>query len=149
GCEPEAFVCVNDPHPHRGSLTTHDTVRLNLVTHDALAVIVHASTFGKNTEVHGGGGGVTCKSTIPNVPGPPAYVDFEDDVIGGNSIIEGVQSCWAGYIRNNVSRNVIYLHNSFADPDASELTTSTVGRNMICFGNSPQVQFGDSHGAPD
>ena len=99
--------------------------------------------------VQGGGGGVTCDSTIPNVPGPPAYVDFEDNTIGGNSIIQGVQSCWAGYIRNHVSRNVIYQGNSFADPDASELTTNNVGGNMICFGNSPQVQFGDSQGSPD
>ena len=63
--------------------------------------------------------------------------------------MQGVQSCWAGYIRNHVSRNVIYQRNSFADPDASELTTNTVGGNMICFGNSPAVQFGDSQGAPN
>jgi hypothetical protein len=37
----------------------------------------------------------------------------------------------------------------FADPDASELTTNNVGRNMICQGNAPQVQFGDSQGTPD
>jgi hypothetical protein len=48
-----------------------------------------------------------------------------------------------------VSRNVIYQDKSFADPDASELTTNNVGRNMICFGNSLQVQFGDSQGTPN
>lgn len=149
GCEPEAFPCVNDPDQVVGSFITHDTVGGNLTTLNALAVIVHATTIGKNTVVQGGGGGVTCDSTIPNIPGPPAYIDFEDDTIGGNSIIQGVQSCWAGYIRNQVSGNVIYQGNSFADPDASELTTNNVGGNMICQGNSPQVQFGDSQGTPD
>jgi hypothetical protein len=146
GCEPEAFICFNDPDQVNGTLTTHDTVGLNLTAQGALAVIVHASTIGGNSIVQGGGGGVTCDSTIPNIPGPPAYIDFEDSTIGGNSIIQGVQSCWAGYIRNHVSGNVIYQQNSFADPDASELTTNTVGVNMICNGNSPPVQFGDSQG---
>jgi hypothetical protein len=149
GCEPDAFPCVNDPDQVHGTLMTHDSVGRNLIAQGALAVIVHATNVGSNTVVQGGGGGVTCNSTIPNVPGPPAYIDFEDDTIGGNSIIEGVHSCWAGYIRNHVSRNVIYLGNAFADPDASELTTNNVGGNMVCFGNSPQVQFGDSQGTPN
>ena len=101
-------------------------------------MIVHARSIGLNTVVQGGGGGVTCDSTIPNVPGPPPYIDFEDNTIGGNSIIQGVQSCWAGYIRNHVSRNVIYQGNSFADPDASELTTNNVGGNMICSATPPR-----------
>jgi hypothetical protein len=149
GCEPEAFVCLNDPDQDVGTLITNDTIGLNLTTQDALAVIVHATKIGLNEVVQGGGGGVTCDSTIPNVPGPPAYVDFEDTSVGGNAIIQGVHSCWAGFIRNTVAHNVIYQGNTFADPDASELTTDTVGRNMICFGNSPQVQFGDSTGTPD
>jgi len=149
GCEPEAFICFNDPDQNNGTMTTNDTIARNLTAQGALAVIVHATSIGLNTVVQGGGGGVTCESSIPNIPGPPAYIDFEDNTIGGNSIIEGVQSCWAGYIRNTVSRNVIYQGNSFADPDASELTTSNVGGNMLCFGNSPQVQFGDSQGTPN
>jgi hypothetical protein len=149
GCEPEAFVCVNDPDQNVGTLITHDTVGLNLTTRGALAVIVHASKIGLNEDVQGGGGGVTCNSTIPNIPGPPAYIDFEDTSVGGNAMIKGVRSCWAGFIRDTVRHNVIYQGNVFADPDASELTTNTVGGNMICFRNSPQVQFGDSHGTPD
>jgi hypothetical protein len=149
GCEPEAFTCVNDPDQNVGTLITNDTIGLNLTTHGALAVIVHATKIGLNEVVQGGGGGVTCDSTIPNIPGPPAYVDFEDTSVGGNAIIQGVQSCWAGFIRDTVGHNVIYQGNTFADPDASELTTNTVNGNMICFGNSPQVQFGDSQGTPD
>jgi hypothetical protein len=149
GCEPKAFVCVNDPDQRKGTLTTDDTIGLNLTTQGALAVIVHASTIGGDSKVHGGGGGVTCASTIPHVPGPPAYIDFEDNTIGGDSTIQGVQSCWAGYIRNTISGSVFYRQNTFSDPDASELTTNVVGRNMICFHNSPAVQFGDSTGTPD
>ena len=149
GCEPEAFVCFNDPDQNVGTLTTNDTIGKNLTATGALLVVVHASSIGLNTVVQGGGGGVTCDNFPLGPDGPPAYIDFEDNTIGGNSIIQGVQSCWAGYIRNNVSRNVIFQGNSFADPDASELTTNTVGRNMICSGNSPQVQFGDSQGTPN
>jgi len=149
GCEPEAFICLNDPDQTNGTLVTHDTIGLSLNTQNALAVIVHATKIGLNEVVQGGGGGVTCNSTIPNVPGPPAYIDFEDSSVGGNAIIQGVQSCWAGFIRNTVGHNMIYKGNAFADPDASELTTNTVHGNMICSGNSPQVQFGDSSGSPD
>jgi len=149
GCEPEELICLNDPDQDVGTMTSDDTIGRNLIAQDALAVIVHATQVGLNAVVQGGGGGVTCDSSIPNIPGPPAYIALEDSTIGGNSIIQGVQSCWAGYIRNDVSRNVIYQGNSFADPDASELTTNTVGGNMICFGNSPPVQFGDSQGAPN
>jgi hypothetical protein len=149
GCEPEAFICRNDPDQKVGTLSTNDTVGKNLTATGAIAVIVHATTVGINTVVQGGGGGVNCSTFFLGPEGPPAYIDFEDNTIGGNSIIQGVQSCWAGYIRNHVSGNVIYQGNSFADPDASELTTNVVGQNMICSGNSPQVQFGDSHGTPD
>ena len=73
----------------------------------------------------------------------------EDSHFGGNAVIQGVQSCWAGFIRNTVGGNMIYLNNSFADPDASEIVTNTIGGNLICFGNSPTVQVGDSGGSPD
>jgi hypothetical protein len=149
GCEPVAFICFNDPDQTVGTLQTNDTVGKNLTATGAVAVIVHATTIGINTVVQGGGGGVNCDTFFLGPQGPPAYIDFEDNTIGGNSIIQGVQSCWAGYIRNHISGNVIYQGNSFADPDASELTTNMVGKNMICSGNSPQVQFGDSQGTPN
>jgi hypothetical protein len=149
GCEPEAFPCFNDPDQNVGTMMTHDTVGNNLTATGALLVVVHASAIGLNSVIQGGGGGVTCDNFPLGPDGPPAYIDFEDNTIGGNSIIQGVQSCWAGYIRNHVSGNVIYQGNAFADPDASELTTNVVGQNMICSGNSPQVQFGDSHGTPN
>jgi len=64
-------------------------------------------------------------------------------------VLSTVRSCRAGYIRNHVAGSVIYRQNSFADPDAGELVTNTVGGNMICLGNSPQVQIGDSEGSPN
>ncbi len=150
GCEPQAFICFNDPDQKVGTLRTHDSISETLWTQDALAVIVHATHIEDDSRVYGGGGGVTCGSSIPNLPAVgPAYIDFEDNIIQGFSIIKGVRSCWAGYIRNTVGVDVKYENNVFADPDASELTTNTVGRNMICFDNSPPVQFGDSHGTPN
>jgi hypothetical protein len=32
--------------------------------------------------------------------GSPAYATYEDNVIGGNAVIDGWQSCWLGFIRN-------------------------------------------------
>jgi hypothetical protein len=39
--------------------------------------------------------------------------------------------------------------NTMADPDANEVNTNVVRRNIACFNNSPAVQFGDSMGSPN
>lgn len=38
-------------------------------------------------------------------------------------------------------------NNTMADPDANEVLTNQIAGNMICTGNSPADQFGDSHGS--
>ncbi len=38
---------------------------------------------------------------------------------------------------------------TFADPDASENLNNTVAGNLLCFGNSPAIQVGDSGASPN
>lgn len=44
---------------------------------------------------------------------------------------------------------MIDVGNTFAAPDANEVVSNVVRQNMVCFGNSPPVQYGDSQGVLD
>ena len=101
----------------------------------------------------GGGGGVTCAppplfETDPQIAGP-AYGDFENNVIAGSLTVVGLKSCWFGALRNQIGNSFIYNFNTFADPDASENLSSTIGGSLICVGNSPAIQVGDSMASPN
>jgi hypothetical protein len=143
GCSPS--ICTD---------STNDSVGGSLVADQALAVIVHGVTFGGSVTVTGGGGGVTCAppplfDSDPQLAGSPAYGDFENNVIAGSLKVVGLQSCWFGALRNQVGGSFIYNSNTFADPDASENLSSTIGGALICVDNSPAVQVGDSMGSPN
>ena len=151
GCEPDYFTCSDDP---TGTLSPEDHIGGNLVSAGALGVVLHAVLIAKNVTQTGGGGGVNCAtqstgffSTFPYEP--VVYSDYEDNTIGGNLRVSGLQSCWIGIIRNNVHGNMTDHANTFADPDANEAIQNTVGTNISCTGNTPQVQFGDSGGIPN
>lgn len=143
GCGPS--ICTD---------STNDSVGGYIVANQALAVIVHGVTIGGNVTETGGGGGVTCAppplfNTDPQLAGSPAYSDFENNVIRGSLTVVGLKSCWFGALRDQISNSFIYNGNTFADPDASENLNSTIGGSMICVGNSPAVQLGDSMGSPN
>jgi len=148
GCEPAAFTCANDPDQSEGggTLSTHHTIGGNLVSTGALAVIVHASSIDGNAVIIGGGGGANC-DLRDALQGGPAYTVFEDNTIGHNALIAGLTTCWLGFIRNTVYGNVAFLGNNTADPDGNEVVTNTISRNLICVGNTPAPQIGDSEGA--
>ncbi len=142
GCEPEAFPCFDDP-----SGATADSVGGNLTAEGALMMLVHGNRIGANVTQSGGGGGVTCDVTPLGPDGPPAYSTYEDNSIGANASISGVQTCWMGFIRNHVAGNVNYSDNVLFDPDGNEVVTNTIGRNLNCSGNDPAPQVGDSGGS--
>ena len=79
----------------------------------------------------------------------PVYTDFEDNSIGGNLTVAGLNSCWLGTIRNQIRGSAVFAHNNMGDPDAMELDNNVVQRNMACFDNVPAVQFGDGGSAPN
>ena len=149
GCEPEAFVCFNDPDQTVGTLATHDTVGQNFVATGALMVLAHNNSIGGNATQTSGGGGVTCDNFPLGPDGPPAYSTWEDNTIGRNAAVADVQTCWMGFIRNTVAGNVSYNGNVLADPDGNEVVSNHVARNLNCAANSPAVQVGDSMGNPN
>ena len=144
GCEPEAFTCFNDPDQNVGTLSAHVGIGGNLVSDGGLAILVHNASVGRNVVVDGGGGGLTCAPQLLGVA--PAYGTFEDVHIAGNASITGFTSCWLGFFRNHVGRNVNFNDNVVLDPDGNEVATNWIGGNLNCSGNSPAPQTGDSHG---
>jgi hypothetical protein len=148
GCEPEAFICFNDPDQTVGTLSTNDRVRGSLLSTGATLVVVHHSRLGAVIQ-SGGGGGVTCDVFPLGPSGPPAYTDYEDNAIRGDASVVGVHTCWSGFIRNRVGGSVTYSGNKLADPDANEVVTNVIRHNLVCTGNSPKVQIGDSGGSPN
>ena len=150
GCEAAHFACVDDPDQADPTLNASETVKGNVVATDPLGVVVHLSTIGGDTTQSGGGGGVNCTpSGIFNLFGSPVYSDYEDNTIGGNLRIAGLNSCWLGGLRNKVGGSVSYTNNTLADPDANEILTSQIAGNLLCSGDSPPMEYGDSHGSPN
>jgi hypothetical protein len=145
GCNPISFPCFDDP-----SATTTIDVSGNIVAESPLGVVAHNTTVQGNTSVHGGGGGVNC---VPKggfaAFGSPVYTDFEDNTMQGNLFVGGLGTCWLGSLRNVVAGNLVDTNNTMADPDAGEVVQNTVQGNIVCVGNSPAVQFGDSGAAPN
>jgi len=153
GCEPNASPCTDDPDPSNGgTLTGQNHVYGNVTEWKALGAIVHASTIGGNVTELGGGGGVSCDPPFPGLFGAlqsPAFSDYEDNTIGGNLTVAGLQTCWLGMLRNNVHGNLGAFKNTMADPDAGEVLQNTVHGSIVCVANSPAVQFGDSGASPN
>ncbi|HXI95860.1 MAG TPA: hypothetical protein VNG04_07020 [Candidatus Acidoferrum sp.] len=150
GCEPEAFICFNDPDQVNGTLATNDSVGHDLRATNALSVLAHHNTIGHNVSVTGGGGGAgpsACDSTA--LFGGPPFGTFEDNTIGHDASINGVHTCWLGFFRNSVSNDVRYNGNKTSDPDGNEVATNTIGGDLSCNGNNPKPQVGDSGGAPN
>jgi hypothetical protein len=74
----------------------------------------------------------------------PLGVLVHDGTIGGDFRVTGLRSCWFGTLRVHIKGDALYAHNTFADPDASEVNSNVVAGDLSCFGNSPAVQFGDA-----
>ncbi len=153
GCEPNFSPCSDDPNSGTGGTLTGSNVVFGSIDESApQGVIVHASTIVGSVNESGGGGGLTCAPPAKGVfalMGSPAYSDYEDNAIGGDLNIVGLQTCWLGALRNRVAGSVMDANGTFADPDASEVVSNFVQGNMVCLGNSPAVQFGDSFGTPN
>jgi len=150
GCEPEAFICFNDPDQVNGTLATNDSIGHDLKANNALSVLAHHNTIGHDASVNGGGGGAgpsICDSGA--LFGGPPFGTFEDNTIGHDASINGFHSCWLGFFRNTVSNDVNYNGNKTADPDGNEVETNTIGGDLSCNGNTPAPQVGDSGGAPN
>jgi hypothetical protein len=140
GCSPGALGPPFTQPPCNG-MTTDDTVGGDIIANQPLTMYLTADTVGGSVFSFGGGPG-TVLSPYVNFP-------IKENTIRGNLIVQGWHGAWAGALRNTVGGNLIFSRNIAADPDANEVVTNTVKRNLICIGNSPAVQFGDSGGLPN
>jgi hypothetical protein len=77
------------------------------------------------------------------------FSTIEDNVIRGGVTQTGYRAFWLGFIRNRVIGNVRLSDNVMKDPDANEYVTNRIQGNLVCRGNSPTPQVGDSGGQPN
>lgn len=134
GCNTSSFTCIDEPNNEEPTLSSHPTVFGNVIANQPLSVIVHSATIGGNVSQSGGGGGVTCDQFSPL--GFPYYSDYEDNAIGGNLVVSGLDSCWLGMARDTIGGNLLVLGNQLADPDAIEILSNTISGNLVCQRNS-------------
>ena len=103
---------------------------------------IHFATINGGIDIHGGAGPF----------GPPFDVTWnaiEDNVIHGSVTIDGYDGFWMGFIRNRVYGTVMLRNNVLEDPDGNEYVTNTIHGSLVCSGNSPAPQVGDSEGLPN
>lgn len=137
GCEAEHFACLDDPTPEAPTLSSQDRISGNLIEQAPLGVVAHDDIVSGSVIEVGGGGGLTCEpSGIFAAFGSPVYSDYEDNSVGGNIDIVGLQSCWLGVIREHVGGSVHMIGNQLADPDAIEIISNEIAGNLLCLHNS-------------
>jgi len=174
---PGAVLAIGcSPNTSCPEAVSYDTIGGSLIATDALGVVVHSARIGGNFSLLGGGGGPSvvdgvasdaCLGSPPfsgsGFPDPapwsedqslgeagiPVYSDAEDNSIGGNLTIVGLQSCYLGAFRNLVGGTETIAANTMGDADANEIAENVVKQNLTCLANTPAVQFGDSGAAPN
>jgi hypothetical protein len=141
GCKVNAdgsgSACLDDPNMKHPTLKSRTVVTGSVTENAPLGVIVHNSMIGGNLSQTGGGGGATCAP----VKGNPAFgfgvfSDYEDSSIGGNVVIKNLKSCWMGFGRVYAGGSVTIANNEMADPDAIEIFSNYIVKNLACSGNS-------------
>ncbi len=138
-------TCTDNP-----DATSTDSIGRNLNTSGAALVIVHFTSIGRNVEMNGGGGGITCDN-LPGTPTPP-YVDFDYDTIGGNASVTNLVTCWDGFSNSTIGGNVAFDNNQTNLPligDGNFVGGNTIARNLSCFGNSPTPHLSDAIPTPN
>jgi hypothetical protein len=153
GCEALDFFCFDDPTPKTPTLNSSPTVQGSINATNALGVVVTRATIGGDATVSGGGGGLSCApsgvfATFP-LGGSPVYSSYEDSTIAGNARITGLSSCWAGSFRNHIGGSATFSGNTLADSDGNEYLANQIAGNLLCTGNAPAAQYGDSRGSPN
>lgn len=137
GCAPfvnEAF----EPCEHT---TTNDTVGRNISADAPLTMYLTSVTVAGNVTSSGGG---------PGIQNPAISFPVKGMTIGGNLVLTGWHGAWIGALRNDVHGNVVIAANvgsrtgPTGEPDSTEVVSNTVGRNLICQGNTPAASFGDA-----
>ena len=131
--------CLDDPNMNHPTLRSHVLVTGNIVELSPLGVIIHNTSVSGSVDETGGGGGLSCSPPKTGVFAKimsPVYSDLEDDTVGGNVRISGLDTCWLGLARDKVHGNMVLVNNNLADPDGIEVIANSIGNNLSCSGNS-------------
>jgi hypothetical protein len=164
------FPCDDDPNAFPASgistptLSATEYIGGNLISYDALGVVVHNATVRGNVEQYGGGNGTAfnpvgvfavyiaggpAQSNGLDAPIPlPAYFDYANVDVGGSMTVTGMDEDWYGIDRDTVHGNLTDTGNTAAQ-DGNETFNNTVYGNLVCSGNTPAVEYGDSNGGPN
>jgi hypothetical protein len=125
---------------------SHDQVKGSIVANQPLTLLLDGLT------IHGNlvsvGGGVPVPGDNPGCEEMGGALNFpvKDNVIHGNVHISGWQGCWFGFIRNVQHGPTSLMSIDTSSSDSNEIVTNTIHGSLVCLGNSPAPQVGDSHG---
>ena len=124
---------------------TGTVVEGNIVATQPMSLYLSAITIRGNLISNGGSG-------------PDRNFPIKDNIVGGNMAVQGWSGLWIGLLRNTVGGNVIFSKTSGTQtgeppfegiPDSTEVADNVISGNLICQGNSPAAQIGDSGGGPN
>ena len=146
-------------HPGGGTgcPNSNDVVNGGIVGLGSNSVIVHGTTINGGFSVNGGGGGnsyigpggtIFCSDVMVDGQdaGFPPFTDVEDSQVNGGASIVGLQTCWLGFINNQVNGGVTVDNNKMSDPDAIEIGLNSIHGGLACSGN---LLDPNSHLSPD
>lgn len=114
-----------------------------VVGDNAAQVQIHNSRITGGVNLQGGSGPFGCTAPIA----PLCFNDLEDNVINGGATINGYDGLYLGFIRNTVNGTTTVTNN--AVPDELDLGSNTVHGDLVCGGNTPVENTGESPGAPN
>jgi len=140
-----------------GCPTSHDVVNGGLTGLGSNSVVVHGTTINGGFSLNGGGGGnsyfqfpfgLFCANIMVGGldAGTPPFSDVEDSWVNGGASISGLQTCWMGFINNQVNGGATVNNNTLGDPDAIEIGLNTIHGGLACSGNQRDP---NSHILPD
>lgn len=139
-----APVGIGNVPPPTGSAATNTIVDGNVIADQPETLYLSYVTIRGNLVSNGGGG--------------PAGINFplKNLTVGGNVDVQGWNGFWIGLFRSVVGGNVTFSKNTGfktgevdGEPDSSEIATNVISGNLICQGDSPAAQIGDSGGSPN
>lgn len=134
GCGAE-FPCLDVKEGHTGTVR----IERSVTERSPLGVVLHyAVVLGSVTE-RGGGGGVACEEPGQGIFAKinnPVYSAYEDSTISGNLSVRELRSCWLGFARLSVAGSLSITGDRLFDPDAIEILSNHITRNLTCRSNT-------------
>jgi len=137
GCNPKSSPCVDD-NQHQPKLTSRGAISGNVKATSPLGILIHTSRIGGSVTENGGGGGVNCTpaGVFKQLIKSPVFSTVEDSTVYGSISVSNLKTCWLGFARVHVIGDLKVTGNKVADPDAIEILSNAVHKNLACQGNS-------------